>query len=153
MPLPPALPGASCPSVVGDSDRQENIRNLKKGFSDLYACAVSCKYFQNPQEAAQRDQEAGAADEAGSRCLFNCSSCCQVFGTISPSFFSYWHGHLFHFSAEASRSPPLSSSPFFFFFPESKQAVFLSKTANKPSSLDVLLFFASKQHTDYRKWN
>lgn len=41
-----------------------------------------------------------------------------------------------------------------FFLPESRQAVFLSKTANKPSSLDVLLLlFASKQHIDYRKGN
>lgn len=124
MPLPPALPGASCRSVAEDSDRPENTTNIKKRFSDLYACTVSCKYFQNPQEAAQRDQEAGAADKAGSRCLFNCSSCCQVFGTISPSFFSYWQGHLFHFSAEASRSPPLFSSPFFFPRKASRQFFF-----------------------------
>lgn len=61
VPLPPALPGAARRSVVGDNDRPENLRNIKKGFSDLYACTVSCKYFQNLQEAAQRDQGGGGS--------------------------------------------------------------------------------------------
>lgn len=69
--------------------------------------------FKIPRKQPKRAREVGVAGEAGSRCLLNCSSCCQVFGTISPWFFSYWHRHSFHFSAKASRNSSLSSSQFY----------------------------------------
>lgn len=124
MPLLPALPGAACRSVVGDNDRQENIRNIKKGFSDLYACTVSCKYFQNPQEAAQRDQGGGGSRrlEAGAYLIAPAAAKCLA--QFPPRFSVIGRGTCFIFQLKHLGALPSLPLSLFFFRKASRQFFF-----------------------------